>query len=535
MEDAREIVPDILGDPRVGIRSSINGLLSLTADGSPVLGESPEVGGLWAAAAIWIKEAPGVANTVAEWMTGEAPEVDPHPSDIARFYDHHRTRSHVRARCAEAFNKTYGIVHPAEQWSSNRNVRLSPFFDRERELEAEFIETAGWERPHWYESNRALLDEYGDRVMPRAAEWDVRWWSPIINAEHLAMRDRAGMVDLTAFAIFDLSGPGALQYVQRMAVNQMDVPVGRVVYTPLLTRHGGIVADLTIMRLGDRHFRVVTGGATGMVDRKWFADHLPQDGSVHLQDQTSSWCTLGVWGPRARDVMRSVTEDDLSDEGFPFATCRWVTVGTLRVLASRISYVGELGWELYVTMEQGARLWDIVWEAGREHGVVPVGLGVYLTTGRLEKCYRAYGNELELEFDIVQAGLARRRVKEQDFIGKEAYLRQREEEPAAILCTLTVDDHTSSSGVDRYMVGHEPILTADGAPIVDRRGRGSYVTSAGSGPSIGKHILMSYLPSEHAREGHQLAVEYFDERYPATVAVAGNTPLFDADNDRVRS
>jgi glycine cleavage system aminomethyltransferase T/glycine/D-amino acid oxidase-like deaminating enzyme len=535
LEDAREIIPRILDDEQVAVRKAFNGLLSLTPDGSPVLGEAPEVAGLWAAAAVWIKEAPGVARTMAEWMSGREPLVDPHPSDIARFYEPQRTRTHVRARTGEGFNKTYGIVHPAEQWASNRDVRVSPFFDRERALGAEFIETAGWERPNWYESNRALLDEYGDRVMPRTSEWDARWWSPIINAEHLAMRDRVGMVDLTAFAVFDVTGSGALNYVQRMAVNQMDVPVGRVVYTPLLSEHAGFVADLTIMRLVDDAFRVVTGGATGRTQLKWLRNHLPQDGSVALQDQTAGWCTLGVWGPRARDLLQGVTEEDLSHEAFPFATCRWITVGTLQVLASRISYVGELGWELHVPMEQGARLWDLVWGSGREHGVLPVGLGVYLSTGRLEKCYRSYGDELELEYDPVEAGLARPKVKEQDFIGKERYLERRDEEPAAILCTLTVDDHTSSNGQVRYMLGHEPVLTPDGAPIVDRRGRGSYVTSAGSGPSVGKHILMSYLPPEHARRGERLAVEYFGERYPVTVAVAGNGSLFDPENARVRS
>ncbi|MGH2676550.1 MAG: glycine cleavage system protein T, partial [Actinomycetota bacterium] len=404
-------------------------------------------------------------------------------------------------RCGEGFNKTYGIVHPGEQWASNRNVRLSPFFDRERELGAEFIETAGWERPRWYESNRGLLEEYGDRSMPRPVEWDTRWWSPIINAEHLAMRDRVGMIDLSAFAVFDVTGPGALDFVQRMAVNQMDAPVGRVVYTPLLTEHAGIKADLTIMRLGRDEFRVVTGGATGRSDRKWFLDHVPEDGGVAFQDQTSAWCTLGVWGPRARDLLRSMTEEDLSNDTFPFATCRWITLGTLRVLASRISYVGELGWELYVPMEQGAALWDAVWKAGREHGVVPVGVGVYLSTGRLEKSYRSYGEELEAEFDPVEAGLARPRVKEQDFVGKQRYLARREEQPAAVLCTLTVDDHTSSTGAARYMLGHEPVLTTEGERIVDRRGRGSYVTSAGSGPSVGKHLLMSYLPPEHGVRG----------------------------------
>jgi glycine cleavage system aminomethyltransferase T len=289
------------------------------------------------------------------------------------------------------------------------------------------------------------------------------------------------------------------------------------------------------MRLGDEHFRVVTGGAHGMADRKWLRDHLPEDGSAQLADLTSSWCTLGLWGPRAREILASLTSDDVSHEGFPFATCRTIEVGPLRVLASRISYVGDLGWELYVPSEQGARLWDLVWEAGRPHGLIAAGIGVYGTTGRLEKCYRAYGAELESEYTVVEAGMAPPRVKDEDFVGKEAHLRHREAEPAAILCTLTVDDHTSSSGVERYPLGREPVLTRAGEPLVDAKGRRSYVTSAGTGPSVGKHILLAYLPPEHAQVGAELAVEYLGERYPVTVAVAGSTPLFDPENARIRS
>ncbi len=535
MEIALELMPEIVGDESVGVKYAINGVLSVTYDGMPLLGETPEVAGLWSAAAIWIKEGPGAGKTVAELMVHGDSEIDVYESNIARAYPCQRTAMHIKARAAEGFNKMYGIVHPGEQWESDRRVRLSPFYERERALDAVFYETAGWERPHWYESNAQLLEEYGDRVTRREAEWDSRWWSPIINAEHLAMRDRAGMVDLTAFAIFDVAGPGALDAVQRIAMRQMDVPLGRVVYTPILTPAGGFKADLTIMRLDEELFRVVTGGAYGMSDRKWFADHLPQDGSAQIHDQTNAWCTLGLWGPRARDVLSSVTSDDVSHEGFPFARCRTIEVGPLAVLASRISYVGDLGWELYVPMEQGARLWEMIAQAGEPHGIVPVGIGVYGTTGRLEKCYRAYGAELEGDFSVVEAGMAWGKVKNQGFIGKEAHVRHREQEPAAVMSTLTVDDHTSSNGVKRYMLGGEPVVTRAGQPLVDAKGRRSYVTSAGAGPSVGKHILMTYLPPEQAIEGTELAVEYLGDRYPVTVAVAGPTPLFDPDNERVRS
>jgi len=533
LEHALELIPDILGDPRVGIRHAINGLLSLTPDGLPLLGETPEVKGLWSVAAIWIKEAPGIARCVAEWMASGVPEIDPSGSDIARFYDHQKTRAHIRGRTAEGFNKTYGIVHPSEQWASNRNVRLAPFHIRERELGAVFFEAAGWERPQWYESNASLLEEFGDRVTRRSAEWDARWWSPIINAEHLAMRDRAGLFDLSAFTIFDILGPGALASVQCAALRQMDVPIGRVVYTPVLSPQGGFKSDLTIMRLGDEHFRVVTGGAGGMADRKWFRDQLVR--GAELADLTSSMTTIGLWGPHARRVLQGATSDDVSNEGFKFGTCRVIEVGTQRVLASRISYVGDLGWELYVPIEQGLKLWDTLWEAGRPHGMAACGIGVYGTTGRLEKCYRAHGNELETEYNVVEAGMTAPRVKEEDFIGKAAHLRHREEDPAAVLCTLTVDDHRAKSGENRYPLGREPILTRDGKRIVDRRGRGSYVTSAGAGPSVGKHILMAYLTPEEAAVGNQLLVEYMGERYPVSVAVAGAAPLFDPENTRIRS
>jgi glycine cleavage system aminomethyltransferase T/glycine/D-amino acid oxidase-like deaminating enzyme len=534
LADALELMPEIVGDESVGVKYAINGLIALTPDGMPILGETPEVKGLWSAAAVWVKEGPGVGKSVAEWMVHGESHIDLHSSDVSRFHAHQKTRAHVKARTFEAFPKTYGIVHPAEQWASDRNLRLSPMHEREKELGAVFYEAAGWERPQWYEANAPLVERYG--VEAREAEWDARWWSPICSAEHLAMREHAGIFDLSAFAIFDVQGSGALDALQRAVLAQMDVPVGRVVYTPVLGPGGGFKSDLTIMRLDDESFRIVTGGAHGMADKKLFGDLLPDDGSASLVDVTTAWTTIGLWGPRARDILSSVTADDVSHEGFPFGTCRMLEIGSQLVLASRISYVGDLGWELYVPIEQGARLWDVLWEAGQPHSLTACGIGVYGTTGRLEKCYRAYGAELESEYTVVEAGMQRPKVKEQDFVGKEAHLRHREEEPAAILCTLTIDDHTSATGVKRYPLGREPITLRDGTPLTDRKGRRSYVTSAGAGPSLGKYILMAYLPPEHAVEGSQeLAVEYMTERYPVTVAVAGATPVYDPENARIRS
>jgi glycine cleavage system aminomethyltransferase T/glycine/D-amino acid oxidase-like deaminating enzyme len=531
LEQAIELMPMLA---EAEMRYGINGLLSLTPDAMPLVGET-EVRNLWSCAAIWIKEGPGTGRALAEWMTQGYPEIDPHASDVARFYDYQRTEAHVLARCFEHFNKTYGIVHPREQWESERSVRTSPFHPATSALGAVYFEAGGWERPHWYESNADLVEKYRDQIPERPHEWDSRWWSPIQNAEHLAMRDGVGMIDVTAFAIFDVTGPGVVDYIERMTVSKCDVPVGRAVYTPLLTPEGGFKADLTVMRLGDEHYRIISGGFDGPRDKQWFRNHLPDDGSVHFEDKTSTICTVGVWGPKARQLMAQVTTDDLSDEALPYGHTRAVTIGSIPARLFRISYVGELGYEVYTTMQHGLALWNRLWDVGQELGVVPVGAGVYGTSGRIEKGYRLMGAELESEYNPVEAGLDRPRVKSADFIGKDAYLRARDEDPAAILCTLTMEDHISPDGLARFPSGgNEPILTPDGDRIVDSKGRVSRVTSAGAGPSVGKYLLMAYLPPEHAVEGKDLQVMYMNDTYPVKVAVVGSTPLFDPENERMK-
>jgi glycine cleavage system aminomethyltransferase T/glycine/D-amino acid oxidase-like deaminating enzyme len=535
LEQAYELMPELLGAEGAEMRYAINGLLSLTCDGSPILGES-HVKGLWTASAVWIKEGPGVGRAVAEWMTQGWSEIDIAHSDIARFHPHQMRREHTRLRTTESFIKTYGIIHPNEQYESDRNQRKSPMHESQQKLGAFFFETAGWERPHWYESNANLVEQYGDAVMPREHEWDSRWWSPIINAEHLRMREAAGVIDLTAFQILDIEGPGALESVQQTCVAQCDVAGGKVIYTPVLDANGGFRSDLTVMRLGDDHFRVVTGGAHGMADRQWFTDHLADQAT--LTDRTDEISTIGLWGPKARDILASLTDADVSGEGFPMLSCREIAVrtpgGPIQVLASRISYVGELGWELYVAMSDAAALWDVLLDTGDTHGTVPVGIGVYGTTGRIEKGYRAYGMELDAERTIVEAGMQRPKVKAADFVGKERYLAQREEPPKTVLCTMTVEDHTSKSGMKRYMLGGEPILTRDGGTLTDGHGHHPYVTTAGSAPSLGKHVLMAYLPPEEAVIGNELAVSYMEELYPVVVGSVDATPLFDPANERMR-
>ncbi len=532
LEDALDIFPEILGDERVGQKYAINGLIAITPDGMPLLGETPEVKGLWSACAVWVKEGPAVGKSIAEWMVHGQPEIDCNQSDISRLHAHQKTRQHTKARAFEAFPKTYGIVHPAEQYLSDRPIRKTPMYDWQKEHGAEFFEVAGWERAQWYGCNAPLVEKYG--VQTRPNEWDARWWSPIINAEHLAMRESAGIFDLSAFAIFDIMGVGALDSVQRVCVRQMDVANGRVVYTPVLSETGGFKSDLTVMRLARNHFRVVTGGAHGMSDLKWFSDNLAPMATI--VDLTTAYTTIGVWGPNARRIVQKLTRSDMSHAAFKFGTCKTIEIGSQLALASRISYVGDLGWEIYVPMEQGQRLWDELWKVGQEFGITPCGMSVYGTTGRLEKGYRAYGAELDNDYNMFEADMTTPQLKAQDFIGRDAVERQMAEERAAVCCTLTLNDHMSKrTGEKRYMLGRQPIVLEDGSPITDRKGRRSYATSAGAGPSMGKHLLLAYLPPEHAVEGNQLFVQYFDERYPVTVARVGAISPFDPENTRIRA
>ena len=247
---------------------------------------------------------------------------------------------------------------------------------------------------------------------------------------------------------------------------------------------------------------------------------------------SSAWATIGLWGPRAGDILAAVNRDGDQSPPLPFGMTGVFELGGAAVLGSRISYVGEFGWELHVPADQAGHLWDLLWDAGRPHGLVPVGIGVYGTTARLEKGYRAFGAELTPEYNPVEAGLTRPKVKAEPFIGKEAYLAARAATPAAVLCTLTVDSHESADGTPRYMLGGEPVLTLDGARLVDSLGRPSYVTSAGSGPSVGRHLLMAYLPPDLSAAGTPLLVEYMGEQYPVTVASQG--AVFDPAGSRMR-
>ncbi|MCY4114828.1 MAG: FAD-dependent oxidoreductase [Chloroflexi bacterium] len=511
---AGEVIPSLEG---AGLTRELNGMFSFTTDGFPVLGESPQVPGFWSAQAVWITHAGGVGKAVAEWIVNGEPTIDLRECDIRRFHPHAVSRPYVRQRAAQQYREVYDIIHPRQQMESPRNIRLTPFVARQRELGAVFFESAGWERPQWYDANRDLLDSVDVAGASRTG-WAAREWSPTAAAEHAATRERAALFDLSPFAKFELTGPGALGALQRLASNQMDKPVGSITYTPMLTPSGGIKCDLTVTRLGPERFLVVTSGATGPHDLDWIRSHLPEGGSVRVADVSSERCCVGLWGPRARDVLQRVCEDDASDAGFPYMTAKPITVGGVSSLALRISYVGELGWEIYAPVEHGLRLWDALWDAGRPFGLIAAGGGAFDSL-RLEKGYRLWGSDIHTEYTPYEAGLGFAvRMRKGEFIGKQALSDRRAQGITRCLCCVTLDDP------NRVAMGKEPLM--DGDCVL------GYVTSANYGNSIGRGIAYGYLPITHAVAGTRVDILYFGERLPATVA---NDPLYDPDGSRVRA
>lgn len=538
-ERAIELIP-ALGELGWDEKHSFNGLLSVTNDGGSLVGESPETRGLWFCEAVWVKDGPGMGKVLADWLTRGKPELDPHGIDIARFYPVQKTPDYVYGRCQEIARKIYDPpVHPREPFESGRNLRRSPFWPRERELGGHFMEAAGWERAHGYAANEPLLERYAERIPERPDEWDDRHFWRVSNAEHLALSDDVGMINLSHFAIYDVSGPDAEALLEYLSVAKVggDTPTGKGVYTHFLDEWGGVHGDLTIVRLGNDRYRVICGGDTGHRDLVWMTRMAEARGleELHVEDRTDSLATLGLWGPNARRTLQAVADapEELDDERFPFATAREIRVRGLPVWAFRISYVGEQGWELYVPFSYGLTLWDLL----HEQGVTPVGIETYANSRRLEKSLRLQNVDLLTEYNLYEAGLARPKVKAADFHGKAAYLAQRERDrQPAYLCTLVMEENRDAAGTPRFPVGHAPILDpASGDVLIDSVGRRSYVTSIAYGPSVEKVIALGYLPEGEAREGNALIMEYFGEHYPLRVAAVGYRPLYDPENLRPRS
>jgi len=499
------------------VKRFFNGPEAFTPDGEFILGES-DVPGFWVAAgfcAHGLAGAGGIGKVMAEWIVDGEPEYDLWHMDIRRFGRHYRSQRYTLARTVEVYSTYYDIRYPGDERQAGRPLRVSSTYERLRALGASFGEKSGWERANWFESNAGVGDE---SLRPHG--WAGRNWSPAIGAECLAARDAAALFDQSSFSKIDIHGPGACAFLERLCANAIDRPVGTVTYTQLLNRRGGIECDLTVTRLAPDRFQLVTGTAFGAHDLGWIRAHLPGDGSVYADDATAARACLCIWGPRSREIVQGLTKTNLGGEAFPYMRAQELAIGHVPCLALRVTYVGELGFEIYCPTEFGGALWDALIDAGSPQGLVPAGYRA-IDSLRLEKGYRAWGSDITPETTPDEAGLgfAVRIDKATPFVGQDVVRASRAGEgPQQRLCCLVLDDPRA------VCLGSEPVLVDDEAI-----GR---VTSGGWGYRVAKSIAYAYLPAAHAQPGTRATVEVFGEAVGAEVVAE---PLYDPGNERIRS
>jgi glycine cleavage system aminomethyltransferase T len=489
------------------LANSFNGVFGFTPDGLPLVGEHPDLEGFWVAESVWVTHSAGVARVVAEMLVHGGAWIDASPADLSRFDERELDPAVIEARCDDQYRDVYVAHHPVEPHTSARGLRWSAFADRQRELGAVFVDVATWERPQWYEANADLVA--GVRV-PERDEWSAAHWSPIALAEHLAVRERAGLFDMTPLMRIEVEGPGAEAFLRWVVAGRTDGPVGSVVYSVLLDERGGISSDVTAARLGEERWVI---GANGPRDLAWLSRHVPADGSVTVR-RIEGHATAALWGPAARDILQPLVDVDLSTEAFPYLSARSLSVAGTAVEAVRISYAGELGWELTAAATDGASLWDVLWDAGRSRGLVAAGRAA-LGTLRLEKGYRAWGADVTTVDGPVETGLGFAvRSDGSDFLGRVG-LAARPPATRTLRCLLLDDDQVAMGG--------EPVLLGDDAV--------GFVTSAGYGPSVGRSIAYAWVPSD-LRVGDRVEIGYLGARLPAALA---DDPLFDPAGERLRA
>jgi glycine cleavage system aminomethyltransferase T/glycine/D-amino acid oxidase-like deaminating enzyme len=489
----------------------INGPEAFTPDGEFILGPT-EVRGFWVAAgfcAHGLAGAGGMGKLVAEWIVEGTPSLDVWHMDSRRFGDSYRSPAYTLARTREIYETYYDVRYPGHERTAGRPLRTSPAYERLRDLGAVFGEKSGWERANWFEPNAAAGDE---SLRPRG--WAGKLWSPAIGAEHLACRERVAIFDESSFAKFVVSGAGAADFLEGLCANRVVREVGKLTYTQMLNPHGGVECDFTVSRLGEERFGIVTGTAFGQHDAAWLDQHAPDDGSVFLENVTSTYCCFGIWGPSARELLQPLTTADLSNEAFPYMTAQPIDVGPVACLALRVTYVGELGWEIYCPTEYGLALWDVLWEAGRPHGLVAGGYKA-IDSLRLEKGYRVWGADITPDDTPYEAGLSFAVKLDKDFHGKGALVAAGD--PERRLACVTLSDPRAVA------LGSEPVRV-EGAVV----GR---VTSGGYGYTVGRSIAYAYLPVASVEPGTPVEVEIFGEWVDGEVA---REPLWDPEGARVR-
>jgi glycine cleavage system aminomethyltransferase T/glycine/D-amino acid oxidase-like deaminating enzyme len=499
----------------ITVTKLINGPEAFTPDNEFCLGES-DVAGFFVCAgfcAHGLAGAGGIGKVVAEWIVEGEPSLDLWHMDIRRFGAQYRSPGYTHARIQENYETYYDIRYPNHERSAGRPLRLSPVNAWHREHGGAFGEKSGWERVNWFDSNAAAGEE---ELRPRG--WSAKHWSPAIGAEHRAARESVALFDETSFAKLEIEGPGAAALLERLCDNRVAREVGQITYTQMLNRRGGVECDFTVARLVEERFGIVTGTAFGNHDRAWMARHLPEDGSARIADVTSAWCCFGIWGPKAREVLQPLTPADLGNEAFPYMSMRETTVGHVPVRAMRVTYVGELGWELYCPTEYGLGLWRTLWEAGRAHDIVAGGYRA-IDSLRLEKGYRVWGADITPDETPYEGGVGFCvKLDKGEFIGREALLAAKERGPRTRLACITLEDPRSIA------LGNEPVRI--GGEVVGR------VTTGGYGYTVERSIAYAYLPPDAAEPGTAVEIDIFGRWVAGAVAAE---PLFDPRGERIRA
>ncbi|KAF1921435.1 hypothetical protein BDU57DRAFT_510244 [Ampelomyces quisqualis] len=504
------------------IADGFNGIFSFTPDGGSVVGQAPNLDGFFVAEAVWVTHSAGVARAVAEVLTEGRSRIDMAECELTRFEEVQLSTEYVSKTSQQNFVEIYDIIHPLAPKENPRNLRLSPFHARQREQGAFFLEVGGWERPHWYETNANLVNILPQEWRPVDRDaWSSKFYSPIAAAEAWKTRNAVAMYDMTTFHRFEIAGPGAVHLLQRLTTSDVTKQPGSITHTLLLNAHGGIISDVFVSRINDDLFQVGANTATDLAylarEARRQQKHMPGQWA-HVRDVTGGTCCLGVWGPRARDVIRDVTLDDFSNKSLPYMSLKKISLAGIPVTMFRKSFVGEHGWEIQTTPEYGQRLWDLLWHSGKPHGLVPAGRAAFNGL-RIEKGIRTSGSDMSSEHNAWEAGVAYaiQMNKSIEFVGKAALESLSRKTSAHRLRCLTINDGRS------MVLGKEPVFYNGKAA--------GYVTTAAFGYTVRKPVAYAWLPG-NAREGESVEIEYFGKKIKATVTA---DPLYDPQDSRLHS
>ena len=506
IKHSTKIIPDL---KNFKIDSAMNGLFSFTVDGFPLMGEWANLKGFWTAEAVWVTHSAGVARAIAEWLVDGHPSLSVHESDVNRFEKHQLSPEHIEMRGKQNYIEVYDLLHPLEPMQDPRPLRTTGFYNRQKSMGAYFLEASGYERPQWYEANKKLVSKFKS---PKRNEWSAMHWSPIVGAEAQYVRKHVGLFDITSLKRIEVTGKGSLDFLQKQTTGKLDKPIGSITYCLMLSENAGILSDITVTRLDENHFIL---GANGNVDLVKLSNSAPND--VFVKDITSGTVGLGLFGPKARQLAQSICEDDLSNESLGYFKSKKTFLGQVPVTLWRLSYVGELGFEIYADADMALKLWDTLFNAGKKFGLIPAGRGAF-NSMRLEKGYRSYGAEMTCEHNPYEAGLSFAVRKSGGYIGFEKYSQIDPTQIKKKLCCLVIKNDFD------VVMGKEPVLVNN--KIV------GYTTSAYYGHTIGAPLAYAWLPIEHSSVGTNVEIQYFDKKVKAKV---GNDPQFDPQMTRLKS